>query len=151
MIIGVHFEIPQVVGNIILDILGCIDIRKYYWHNISRQTETWDGVHGDDFFDNENYSGYDFLSLIKNKHRIIFLKLQASSSCNYSLNINTYEEFKNSGCDIIMLIYDCEFVEVYAKSSDILKSILKRARELEYLNIGYIDNKYPIRTTMNIR
>lgn len=151
MTIGVHFEVPQVAGNIILDILKYINVKKYYWHSISGQTETWNGVNGDDFFEHKIYPGCDFLDLIKNNHRIIFLKLQATNSYNYMENINTYEEFKNSKCDIIILIYDCEFAEVYAKNVDILKLILEVAKELKYRNIGYIDDKRPTRTTMNIR
>ena len=76
MIRGVHFKIPQKMDNIIFNILCCLNVESYYWFKISSQTEVWGEQIEEDFFEKEFYKGDEFLNIIKNKHRIIFLKIQ---------------------------------------------------------------------------
>ena len=112
MIRGVHFKIPQKMDNIIFNILCCLNVESYYWFKISSQTEVWGEQIEEDFFEKEFYKGDEFLNIIKNKHRIIFLKIQGYlKECDIK-NIHTYKEFVDSNCNIIILIYDCEFVEI---------------------------------------
>ena len=94
------------MDNIIFNILCCLNVESYYWFKISSQTEVWGEQIEEDFFEKEFYKGDEFINIIKNKHRIIFLKIQAYlKECDLK-NIHTYEEFVDSNCDIIILVYD---------------------------------------------
>ncbi len=150
MIRGVHFKIPQKMDNIIFNILCCLNVESYYWFKISSQTEVWGEQIEKDFFEKEFYKGDGFINIIKNKHRIIFLKIQAySKECDIK-NIHTYKEFVDSNCDIIILIYDCEFVEIYSKNESTSILLFRRAKALGYKSCGYITDDNDSRTKMDV-
>lgn len=45
--------------------------------------------------------------------------------------IETYQDFLQSECEIIILMYDCCFVEVYCKNNSWLQLFLKKARSID--------------------
>lgn len=150
MIRGVSFQIPQITTNVLWRILNKVDISKYSWYNVSNQSEIWDEHLEYDFFDKNHYSGNDFLKHIKFNHYIIFLKLQAYLD-NYEFNdIHTYDEFYKSDCQMLILISDCEFVEIYSKNENEIKAIFKNAISNLYKNIQYITDANDMRTVMDI-
>ena len=150
MIRGVHFKIPQKMDNIIFNILCCLNVESYYWFKISSQTEVWGEQIEEDFFEKEFYKGDEFLNIIKNKHRIIFLKIQGYlKECDIK-NIHTYKEFVDSNCNIIILIYDCEFVEIYSKNESTSILLFRRAKALVYKSCGYITDDNDSRTKMDV-
>lgn len=51
---------------------------------------------------------------------------------------------------MILLIYDCECVEIYSKDQMMLKSIYDQAILNNYTEVEFIDEKNFFRTTMNI-
>ena len=150
MIRGVRFKIPQKMDNIIFNILCCLNVESYYWFKISSQTEVWGEQIEKDFFEKEFYKGDEFINIIKNKHRIIFLKIQAyPKECDIK-NIHTYKEFVDSNCDIIILVYDCEFVEIYSKNESTSILLFRRAKALGYKSCGYITDDNDSRTKMDV-
>lgn len=150
MIRGISFEIPQMMTTTLWDIFKGSDMGHYYWYIVPNQNEVWNEFSEDDFFTEELYTGNDFLNLIRNNHYIIFLKLQAYSELCIFKNLYTYDDFSRSNCQLVLLVNDCEFVEIYSKNLKITEQIFYMAVENGYKNISYITDKNDGRTKMDI-
>lgn len=110
------YTIKNAPNNLLAYILSSLDVKKYDWHIIPHQTEVWADKDGSNFFDSIRYSGEQFFSQIQESHYIVFLKLQAyDCDCCKITEIHTYEDFLSSDCQILVLINDCDYVEIYLK------------------------------------
>lgn len=150
MVRGLSFIIPQNITNTLWQILNSIDVSKYSWYCVNNQTEVWDDVLGNDFFHKEYYSGDEFLKQIQKKQRIIFLKLQAHSSSHSIQNIHSYNEFVESDCELILLVNDCEYVEIYIKEHLNVDLIYKQIKRLGYNDVNYITEHNDNRKKMDV-
>ena len=150
MIRGVSFKIPQMAGNILWQMLKCIDIEKYSWYNIKNQCEVWKNYNGGVGFEKEYYDGKSFLQNIISEHYIIFLKLQAYVDNGKFFNIHTYKDFQESDCQLLLLIYDCEYVEIFIKDMNVAKALHKSDLKNNYTEVGYITENNDGRTRMDI-
>ena len=151
MIRGISFEVPQATADILWRIMQGADIQQLDWYVVQAQTEVWDRPFGTDFFTQAAYKGPAFSERIRNDHFIVFLKLQAYPHSENFQNISTYEAFVQSNCQLRLLVYDCSFVEVYAKSRDVLHAVFQNAVQNRYNNVAYITDSNDARTTMDIR
>lgn len=147
---GIRFRISQTLTNPLYRILNCLDVEKYFWFNVLDQNEVWDASRNNSYLDDCIYSGESFLNHIKNDHFIIFLKLQGYiSSDNFSI-IHSYEEFRDSNCQFILLIYDCEFVEIFSKDLAVTNKLYENAVQNNFTQIEYITDENDYRTSMDI-
>lgn len=151
MIRGVSFKIQQSNIMSLWNILKCIDIKNYNWYNIQNQTEAWDTSRKKVFFNKSFYDGESFSKHIQNPHFILFLKLQAYFKNDVFSHIHTYEQFEKSDCQLLLLIYDCEFVELYLKDLTIATNLFQYALKQHYEDVEYIVAKDDKRTIMNVR
>ena len=150
---GVFFKVPTAY-NIMYPILKCIDIEKYDWYSINSQNE----VHSEEeevinyiltskkygeqfFFKKDYYDGESFLQEIQLKHLVVFLKLQAYLKHGELKEIDSYEEFLKSDCRILMLIYDCYFVDIYIKDEAVVKAFYDNALANNYAEVKYITDE----------
>lgn len=148
---GISFRITQTMDNVILwPIFECINVKKYKWYNIASQNEVWSDSFGNNLFDKNYYDGKSFYKQIKLKQYIVFIKLQAYWETGEFGEIHTYEEFLESDCQILLLINDCEFVEIYAKDPIIIESIFTNATTNNYEDIEYITDDNDGRTKMDV-
>lgn len=153
MIRGISFIVEQGKNRVLCDILNNIDVSKYSWYNIKNQQEAWcetENGKQEVFLQGLNYKGEDFKECITPKHYIVFLKLEAYLSETNNFDIHTYEEFKNSPCQILLLIYDCEFVEIYAKEKKVIERIYETAQRKKFTEIKYIMDNNDGRRIMDI-
>ena len=148
---GVSFNVSSLKSNHILrDIFKCIDVNGYIWYIIKSQSEIWDELYSYELFYKTKYYGGEFTQLINNSHCINFLKLQAYSEDNIFVNIHTYDEFEKSECQIMVLIYDCEFVEIYAKEFCLVKRMFEGINLLGAKNVDYITDINDTRYKMDV-
>lgn len=147
---GISFQIRQGETDSLQKILDGINVDKLFWYNINSQNEVWSLDKKDVFFKNEYYSGKNFYNQIKQPHHIIFLKLQAYCTEEICKNIETYNNFMTSNCVLLLLIYDCEFVEIYAKDPTMIQTFYKSALKYDFRNIAFITAENDGRTRMNI-
>ena len=147
---GVSFDIPQITGNSLWQILNCLDVEKYCWYNIDSQNEVWESPHGELFFKKEFYDGEEFLKCIALDHYIIFLKLQAYFDNSNFFDIHTYEEFQKSDCQLLLLINDCEYVEIYAKDQAVIEAIYENALKNNFTKVKYTTESNDGRTKMDV-
>ena len=152
MIRGISFRIKQ-EKNILWKILKCINVKKYNWYNVEDQSEAWhftDDFKEEPFFKSSIYNGEDFASLIRRSHSIIFLKMEAYEENPKRFDIQSYEEFQKSSCKMLLLIYDCEFVEIYAKDQEIIDSIYENAYSNKFTDVRYICDANDLRKIMSV-
>lgn len=147
---GVSFKIPQVNSNVLWNILGCIDLNKYFWKCIDTQSEIWTNKTNEAFFSDEYYSGEQFTKRIRSDYYIVFLKLEAYYKIDDFNDIHTYEDFINSDCQILFLINDCEFVEIYIKNHKDMVAIYRNANKMNFENVRYITEKNDGRVKMDV-
>lgn len=151
MIRGVSFRTKQHEHEKVLSkIFQSIDVKKYNWYNILDQNEVWADFQGDEIFDDEYYSGNDFEALINSEHYIIFLKLQAYFKRVVYKNLLTYKEFIEDDCQLLVLVSDSEYVEIYAKEIDLINHIYGLAKQNGFFDIEYITDDNDSRVEFNI-
>lgn len=133
---GISFKIPNEYGSFLNDILKGINIKEYTWK--INEDEVYFN-HAEDLFTSEVLEGQKFERLIAfPSYYIVFVKLQAfTNPSNLSL-IETYEDFINSDCNILILICDNIFVDIYAKASKDIDTIKKNACNCNFSEIKYI-------------
>ncbi|WP_444641541.1 DUF2691 family protein [Caproiciproducens sp. R1] len=149
MIRGVSFNVLP-CDNTLYQIFKCIDVEKYCWYNIDSQNEAWNNPQGTPFFETDYYDGKSFLRHIISDHFIIFLKLQAYFKNGSFFDIHSYKEFDKSDCQLLLLIYDSQSVEIYAKDQILIKDIYENALANYYTKIQYITESNDGRTTMDV-
>ena len=149
MIRGISFQIPQRSANTLWKIFGNTLAETFVWRVIRAQTEVWNENRECELFQKEYYASEDFLELIHREHFVVFLKIQAYDHTD-TVNIESYEAFMQSDCQMVMLVYDCEYVEIYSKRKDVIDGIYQNISANGYKNIEYITDTNDRRTTMNV-
>lgn len=150
MVRGVEFEILQKTADTLWEMLNCINIETYKWYIIDSQEEVWNEEQNEDFFTTQDLSGKDFAEKIHSNHYIVFLKLQAYLTDGVFSDVQTYDEFLKGDCKILVLVNDCEYVEIYCKDRTISEVIYNHAISKKYKNVKYITNDNDHRTIMNV-
>ena len=152
MIRGVSLKITRKTNRILNEILSNVDVSKYNWYSIEDQKEAWsfseDGE--TEFLEDICYQGVCFGELINKNHYIIFLKLEAYQKETNCYNVHSYEEFQNSECKIIILIYDCDFIEIYAKEEDIIQNIYENLQQKKFGNVEFITDVNDVRKVWDV-
>lgn len=148
---GVSFRVPQGRNDLLQEILDGIDIQTFSWYNVESQNEAWSDPEEDEaLFRKERYDGAEFSRVIQQPHFVVFLKLEAYPPGENCPDIHSYEEFLKSSCLLMMLIYDCEFVEIFAKDAHITDTLLENAHRKGLLEIALITDENDGRTRMDI-
>lgn len=146
---GIFFRTNS-ADNILKTIFNNVNLRKFEWYNIPEQTESYGIPMYTTLFNQKYYSGSDFSKCIANNHLIVFLKLQAYLELENFKEIITLDDFKKSKCKLILLIYDCEYVEVYAKDKNIIQSIYSNAINNNFSDIKLLKDSGITRKTFCI-
>lgn len=145
---GISFEIDNEYGNILYDILCGINVSSMFW-SIS-QDEIYK-ENGKELFTQKNIEGITFLNKIKNeRYYTIFAKIVLYSHNFIDEEINDYSEYLNSKAEIVILINDSIYVEIYCKNNDDIEIIKNNAIKIDCSDIEYITDDNDGRTSFNI-
>lgn len=151
-IICLSFEIAKPGSAILWQILKCVPVENYTWYNIASQDEAWRKDMDLPLFQKYCYRGEEFKVQIQQPQFVIFSKLQAYSNPPRKMhNLCSLQDFRESDCDLLLLIYDCTFVEIYAKDPTILSLLYQNALDQGYTGIACDTEETCRRTNMNIR
>lgn len=150
MIKGIRFEISSDSKKSFFEIFATQAIEEYHWHIIHDQTEVWDSSFENNFFKSDVYIGSDLKRFIQNDQLVIFVKMQAYCTPTLPINISTFEEFIKSDCCLILLLYDCKYVEIYSKNEQISKDLFRTAILNNFINVDYITRENDQRTSLDI-
>jgi len=139
------------MDNALFRILKGINIKEYCWHNIASQDEVYEIGHEDDFFKKTYYDGESFFQCIQEDHYVIFVKLQAYFEGGKFFDIHAYEDFQKSDCQLLLLIADGNFANIYAKSQEVIGRLYEQAVANHCTEIEYITDENDHRTRMDVR
>ncbi len=129
--IGIEFE-QHGIKNFLKCLFKNVDMSKYSFY-----------LSEDEVYDNENidFNGSrienisnDFSQFLNKDYLIIFLIIQVYLKNEKNATINSYEDFLNSDCQLMVLITDVSYVEIYFKNDELKNQIIK---SVEDLNIEY--------------
>lgn len=140
---GIRFQISNEYGNFIADILEPVDSGNFSWR-ADFHTEIWKSVNGkldEELFPNPIMNGPEFFDLTHNNtYYMIFANIQAYPEGNTSFpRIHKYEDFVASECQVIMIVADSSYVDVYCKDSSLIEKLYDNAKSKGYKCIKYID------------
>lgn len=138
--IGIKFEIDNDYNSFLSKILLSINTKNYKWYmplgEVIDQDENL-------FFSKSFYEDDYFRKKIRKRYYIIHLICHGFMDANVT-EINNYDDYINSSCNIVISIIDSTIVNIYSKDAKLLKRIEKNAKENKFTNIKYIykDNDY---------
>ena len=132
--IGIEFEYEQNYGSILKDLFQGIELEDYNWYISEKEIIS----------SNKNkkisskLSPQKFKTLINDSdYCIISINIQAFPKESNRIQLSTYHDFKKSNCEIVFMISDANYVEIYGKEQKIMNKFKKNAQEIGCLNIEY--------------
>ncbi len=94
--------------------------------------------------------GSDLKRLFKdNIYYVIFADLKAYPKGEKVVDIETYEEFKESKCELVLLVVDCTYVTIYAKDQEAIKLMYENALNQSFY-VEYITDENDGRTRLSV-
>ncbi|GAB6548734.1 MULTISPECIES: DUF2691 family protein [Bacillus] len=150
---GVIVDIPNEYDNLLWKVLKPIDITLFDWRveNEESYFVLSDGL-GPELFseDNKVMSGLELKKLIKdNIYYLIFADLKAYPIGEVLEEIETYEEFKESKCELVLLVADCTYVTIYAKDQKAIELMYENARNQGFY-VEYVTDENDGRTRLSV-
>ncbi|WP_379968230.1 DUF2691 family protein [Ectobacillus sp. sgz5001026] len=142
---GVRYQIldEKSSDQNIADILKPIPCDLYNWDIGYTETHRYENnrmIHDSIFEEQDVLDGRE-LERVVNKHTYlaIFAELKAFPKTAIVSDIADYEDFVNSECEIIVLLVDCAYVDVYCKDINLTEEVYQYAQQKGYTDIEYID------------
>jgi len=150
---GVSFKLPNEYGTFLGDVLKPIDIASFSWRIGDVESyQIIDNELCEALFpeDKKTIEGTSLKNIIENgSYYIIFADLQAYPKGKIT-EINTYEEFVESNCELVLLVVDSYYATIYCKDKDKLKLLFKNAQDYAFKDVAYITDENDIRTRLSI-
>ncbi|MGQ9007691.1 DUF2691 family protein [Bacillus stercoris] len=150
---GVSFQIPNEYGNFLWRILQPVEIAHYRWQTSGESYFVVDGVLDDEelFHDFAIVDGADFAQQLKtNQYYTIFVELQAFPYGKTVNQINTYEEFAVSDCELVLLIADNSYVSIYCKNKNTIEKLYFNALQNDFEDVQFITDENDTRTGFTV-
>ncbi len=126
-VIGIECEIdhPNSV-NALLRFNG-IDFENFYFHALDAM------VFGKEQIVSvpETLQADDFKKLFEEDPYCPCLNLRVYPVGTAPQKIDTYDDYRNSPCEMIVLVYDSAYVEIYTKNKTWLDTLIQNANELQ--------------------
>ena len=148
-IIGVGFRIDNNYDTFLDKILKGIDIQKYKWYVRVSEIIPESNKNGN-LFNIGIYTGKEFAEKIKeDNYYIIFGEFLAYyPKEEVDEDIDTYEDYATGRCQIIVLVYDAYYFDIYCKDEENVKIIERNCIENHYTEIEPFTEKNNPRTKM---
>lgn len=132
--IGLRFEIPNKYDMYLTKILSNLATDNYYWLINNEEILTYTG----NLFSKNIYTDDEFKSIISSQeYYLIFAEIKLSKS-KKMVEFNNYMDFKNSDCEIVILVVDSSMVDIYVKNIEVLKILKKNVETYGFDKISYI-------------
>ncbi|MED1114622.1 DUF2691 family protein [Bacillus paramycoides] len=150
---GITVDIPGGYDNLLWKVLKPIDITAFDWKvgNEESYLIAGNGL-GPELFseDNEVMKGSELKKLLKdNIYYLIFVDLKAYPKGEVLGEIETYEEFKESMCEVVVLVADGDYIQIYAKDQEVIEMMYENALN-QGLYVEYITDENDGRTRLSV-
>ena len=113
----------------LLNLLNSLNLTKYNWNVVEKEI-----ILNKKNIDLETVIDVDVLkNIISNElYFIYFLNIRAYPKNKKISGIKNYSDFLKSDCEIIILISDGNFIEIYSKNQETLENVKKIAKTNKY-------------------
>ncbi|MGD2273982.1 DUF2691 family protein [Bacillus wiedmannii] len=150
---GISVDIPNEYDNLLWKVLKPIDITSFDWRVENEESYFIlpDGL-GPELFseDNKVISGLALKKLIKdNIYYLIFADLKAYPKGEVLEEIETYEEFTESKCEVVVLVADGDYIHIYAKDQKAIELMYENARNQGFY-VEYVTDENDGRTRLSV-
>lgn len=150
---GITVDIPNEYDNLLWKMLKPIDISSFDWWVGSEESYLVARGGLDEALFPEEPSiveGSDLKRLFKdNIYYVIFADLKAYPKGEEVVDIETYEEFKESKCELVLLVADCTYVIVYAKDQEAIELMYENAIDQGFY-VEYVTDENDGRTRLSV-
>lgn len=150
---GITVDIPDGYDNLLWKVLKPIDITAFDRQVGNEESYLIVGNElGPELFseDNEIMKGSELKELLKeNIYYLIFADLKAYSKGEVLGEIETYEEFKGSRCEVVVLVADGDYIQIYLKDQEAIEMMYENALN-QGLYVEYITDENDGRTRMAV-
>ncbi|MGE6401171.1 MULTISPECIES: DUF2691 family protein [Bacillus cereus group] len=150
---GIFVDIPNEYDNLLWKVLKPVNISSFDWWVGSEESYLVARGGLDEALFPEEPSvveGIDLKNLFKdNVYYLIFADLKAYPKGEEVVGIETYEEFKESKCELVLLVVDCTYVTVYAKDQKVIKALYENAQNLNFY-VEYVTDENDGRTRLSV-
>lgn len=140
-------------GEWLEEVLKPVKISAYYWQVGSGELYRMiDNQSEKELFRNDRnvIEGTELENrLITNQQYIISADLQAFPE-NRVTRVETFEEFVESDCQLVLLVVDCIYVTIHSKNQKTIELLNKNAMTCGYENIEYITDENDGRTRLSV-
>lgn len=135
--VGIKFKVPIGYHNHLSKIFYSIDVMNYDWDIIT--DDIFDPKRADNLsgiFCADTVDGKCFLDKIsKDSYQLIFVDIKAYPVGSEHKEMQTYEEYMNSDCQIVLLCIDSAYIDFFCKDESILEVVYKNCLSNDYENI----------------
>lgn len=149
---GISFEIPNEYGTILGEVLKPIDTTVFSWRIGNGESYiVVDGELDEALFseDKKAIEGTELKKLLENnKYYIVFADLQAYPKGEFS-EIETYENFIESKCELVLLVVDSCYFTIYCRNKETIELLYKNATDCGFEDIKYITDENDTRTRLS--
>ncbi|WP_377865172.1 DUF2691 family protein [Bacillus sp. R86525] len=150
---GITVDIPNEYDNLLWKVLKPIDISSFDWWVGSEESYLVARGGLDEALFPEEPSiveGSDLKRLFKdNIYYVIFADLKAYPKGEEVVDIETYEEFKESKCELVLLVADCTYVTVYAKDQEAIELMYENAIDQGFY-VEYVTDENDGKTRLSV-
>lgn len=151
---GIRFYIRKEYGKYLWEILKPIDFLKYTWYVDQDEILFFNKKEGkvfNNFFTRDIFTGEEFKKCItKDNYFICSVNIQAYPIDDPKDNILSYDDFKKSKCEILLLCVDSKYVELYSKNDIFIKRLFHMCMQNEYQNVEYITDENDDRAELRL-
>ncbi|MGG3942132.1 DUF2691 family protein [Peribacillus psychrosaccharolyticus] len=149
---GISFESPNEYGTILGEVLKPIDTTIFKWRIGNGESY----IVVDDELDEALFSedkkaieGTELKKLLENnKYYIVFADLQAYPKGEF-FEIETYENFIESKCELVLLVVDSCYFTIYCRNKETIELLYKNATDCGFEDIKYITDENDTRTRLS--
>ncbi|HDX9610321.1 TPA: DUF2691 family protein [Bacillus toyonensis] len=150
---GIFVDIPNEYTNLLWKVLRPVDITVFDWRveNEESYLVVRDGL-GSELFseDKKIMNGLELKKLIKdNIYYLIFADLKAYPKGEEAVDIEIYEEFKESKCEVVVLVVDSQYIQIYAKDQKAIELMYENARNQGFY-VEYVTDENNGRTRLSV-
>jgi hypothetical protein len=145
--LGIKFEIENEYSNYLEKILEDINESYYLWKVPEAEIYIENGTN---IFLDDIYSNDEFQKMIGIKrYYTVFANIQLYDRSINLIDINTYEDFINSNCQLILFVTDNIFVDIYGKNDEMLDKVYRNAKKYNFDNLKIIHSKDNIKKSFS--
>ena len=152
---GIRCSIPNKQGQYFGNLLAPVDVAKYVWKVGNSEAYFVEQNHfTESVFSDDDYEcgivGTDLRKkLQKHSYYTIFVDLQGYPSEKF-LVIKTYKDFLKSDCEIVILLTDCTYFDIYCKDPLLIEKMYNHAKAQQFEDLQYLTEENDGRTGMTL-